>query len=306
MRWLVGPGGQVADHAAARRDADGCSSRRPVRQSARSLSSTSSRTAAETETMMWVYERADGGRSFGFTGGHTHANWGDPNQRRIVIERAAVDRESAPCPRRASSIASRRLISPSISTRKVRRSRTCAGRCSGSCCSGWSSFRFCSSRTQFNALADRIASGEVSTSLAALAIGGLLALDVFLPVPSSIVSTAAGVLLGLGPGASVVWIGMMAGCLVGYVVGVQSAPLARRLVGPAGLARAADILPNVTACGRWCCAGRSRSSRKPRSCLRGWCARRSDDSCGSRPRRISALPWATQRSARIRCGSTRS
>ena len=94
---------------------------------------------------------------------------------------------------------------------------------------------------QFNALADRIASGEVSTSLAALAIGGLLALDVFLPVPSSIVSTAAGVLLGLWPGASVVWVGMMIGCLVGYVVGVRSAPLARRLVGPDGLARAGDL-----------------------------------------------------------------
>jgi hypothetical protein len=37
------------------------------------------------ETMMWVYERADGGRSFGFTGGHTHTNWGDVNQRRIVL-----------------------------------------------------------------------------------------------------------------------------------------------------------------------------------------------------------------------------
>jgi type 1 glutamine amidotransferase len=37
------------------------------------------------ETMMWVFERPDGGRSFGFTGGHTHANWGDVNQRRIVL-----------------------------------------------------------------------------------------------------------------------------------------------------------------------------------------------------------------------------
>ena len=34
----------------------------------------------------WVaLERADGGRGFGFTGGHTHANWGDPNQRKIVL-----------------------------------------------------------------------------------------------------------------------------------------------------------------------------------------------------------------------------
>ena len=40
--------------------------------------------SGRTETMMWVYERPDGGRSFGFTGGHTHAHWGDPNQRRIV------------------------------------------------------------------------------------------------------------------------------------------------------------------------------------------------------------------------------
>ena len=41
--------------------------------------------AGRAETMMWAYERADGGRSFGFTGGHTHTNWGDANQRRIVL-----------------------------------------------------------------------------------------------------------------------------------------------------------------------------------------------------------------------------
>jgi type 1 glutamine amidotransferase len=37
------------------------------------------------ETMMWAYERPNGGRGFGFTGGHTHANWGDPNQRKVVL-----------------------------------------------------------------------------------------------------------------------------------------------------------------------------------------------------------------------------
>jgi len=41
--------------------------------------------SGKVETMMWVFERADGGRSFGFTGGHTHTNWGDPNQRRVVL-----------------------------------------------------------------------------------------------------------------------------------------------------------------------------------------------------------------------------
>ena len=34
---------------------------------------------------MWVTERSNGGRGFGFTGGHTHATWGDPNQRKIML-----------------------------------------------------------------------------------------------------------------------------------------------------------------------------------------------------------------------------
>lgn len=37
------------------------------------------------EVMMWTLERRDGGRGFGFTGGHTHANWGDPEQRKVVL-----------------------------------------------------------------------------------------------------------------------------------------------------------------------------------------------------------------------------
>lgn len=41
--------------------------------------------SGRTETMMWVSERPDGGRSFGFPGGHTHTNWGDVNQRRVVL-----------------------------------------------------------------------------------------------------------------------------------------------------------------------------------------------------------------------------
>jgi hypothetical protein len=41
--------------------------------------------SGKAETMMWVSERPDGGRGFGFTGGHTHATWGDPNQRKIVL-----------------------------------------------------------------------------------------------------------------------------------------------------------------------------------------------------------------------------
>lgn len=39
----------------------------------------------EIETMAWAYARADGGRGFGFTGGHFHRNWADENFRRIVV-----------------------------------------------------------------------------------------------------------------------------------------------------------------------------------------------------------------------------
>ncbi len=41
--------------------------------------------SGKKETLMWAYERPNGGRSFGFTGGHTHRNWGDVNQRRLML-----------------------------------------------------------------------------------------------------------------------------------------------------------------------------------------------------------------------------
>ena len=37
------------------------------------------------ETMMWAIERADGGRGVGFTGGHVHKNWLEPNYRKVVL-----------------------------------------------------------------------------------------------------------------------------------------------------------------------------------------------------------------------------
>ena len=37
------------------------------------------------ETLAWAYERKDGGRAFGFTGGHRHRNWGDENFRKLVV-----------------------------------------------------------------------------------------------------------------------------------------------------------------------------------------------------------------------------
>jgi hypothetical protein len=41
--------------------------------------------AGRPETMMWTYERPNGGRGFGFTGGHRHVNWGNENFRKVVL-----------------------------------------------------------------------------------------------------------------------------------------------------------------------------------------------------------------------------
>jgi type 1 glutamine amidotransferase len=37
------------------------------------------------EAMLWVVERPDGGRGFGFTGGHYHLNWANESFRKIVL-----------------------------------------------------------------------------------------------------------------------------------------------------------------------------------------------------------------------------
>ena len=95
---------------------------------------------------------------------------------------------------------------------------------------------------QFNAFVDQATRSGSSRWLVASVVFGLLALDVFLPVPSSIVSTAAGVFLGFILGAVIVWAGMMAGCVLGYAVGAQGSGAARRLVGDDGLARAAALV----------------------------------------------------------------
>ncbi len=37
------------------------------------------------EIVAWTTERPDGGRGFGFTGGHFHRNWGDADFRKLVL-----------------------------------------------------------------------------------------------------------------------------------------------------------------------------------------------------------------------------
>ncbi|MEN6498492.1 MAG: VTT domain-containing protein [Thermoguttaceae bacterium] len=56
---------------------------------------------------------------------------------------------------------------------------------------------------------------EIRTALApetvALMVVGLLAVDIFLPIPSSVVSTVAGSVLGFGLGTAASWLGMTLG-----------------------------------------------------------------------------------------------
>ncbi len=68
----------------------------------------------------------------------------------------------------------------------------------------------------------------------------LLASDLFVPVPSSLVATASGLLLGLVPGMAATWVGMQSGALAGYGVGRWAGRrVAARIVGERELRRAA-------------------------------------------------------------------
>jgi type 1 glutamine amidotransferase len=41
------------------------------------------------EVLAWAYERPEGGRGFGCTGGHFHANWGDGDFRKLMLNALA-------------------------------------------------------------------------------------------------------------------------------------------------------------------------------------------------------------------------
>lgn len=74
--------------------------------------------------------------------------------------------------------------------------------------------------------------------LVAVVLGSLLASDILLPVPSSLTSTAAGLLLGLVGGLMTSLMGMTISCVVGYWLGARfGRPVAGRLVGERELSR---------------------------------------------------------------------
>jgi uncharacterized membrane protein YdjX (TVP38/TMEM64 family) len=93
-----------------------------------------------------------------------------------------------------------------------------------------------------NALSAGLVTPERSPAAAALAVGLLLASDVVLPVPSSILSTASGALFGWLFGALVSWLGMTAGCVAAWGLGRWAGRTGlRRLVGEAELERATRL-----------------------------------------------------------------
>lgn len=82
-------------------------------------------------------------------------------------------------------------------------------------------------------------------ALLALAILALFAGDVFLPVPSSLVSVAAVALFGWA-GGLLIWIGMTIGCGLGYWLGSRAGrPLAQLFIGGDEVARAQRIAGNL-------------------------------------------------------------
>jgi uncharacterized membrane protein YdjX (TVP38/TMEM64 family) len=81
-------------------------------------------------------------------------------------------------------------------------------------------------------------SASKQSTWVALVLGSLLAIDILVPVPSSLTSTAAGFFLGLAGGTATSLAGMTISCVVGYWLGARfGRPVANRLVGEQELAR---------------------------------------------------------------------
>jgi uncharacterized membrane protein YdjX (TVP38/TMEM64 family) len=92
-----------------------------------------------------------------------------------------------------------------------------------------------------NAWVDRVLRTSVPGEGAAAAVISLLALDVFLPIPSSIVSTAAGAMLGFALGVAASTAGMTLGCFLAHFCGRRfGSPLMRRIVRDRDLEEVAE------------------------------------------------------------------
>ncbi len=89
----------------------------------------------------------------------------------------------------------------------------------------------------------------------AAAVVGLLSTDIFLPVPSSVVSSVAGPQLGIPLATAASWIGMTIGAVAGFALAKTFGPaFSRWFSRPEDLERASDLAdrfgPAVLAIGR--------------------------------------------------------
>lgn len=74
--------------------------------------------------------------------------------------------------------------------------------------------------------------------LVGMIIGVFLSIDILVPVPSSIVSTAGGYFLGFVLGTFVSFAGMTFSCIIGYFLGVKFGnPISKRLIGAEELSK---------------------------------------------------------------------
>ena len=89
---------------------------------------------------------------------------------------------------------------------------------------------------------ERLLRAGTTRLVAISSVSLLLVADVILPVPSSIVATASGMLLGLAEGSFVTWVGLQAGALLGYFLGRSAGFHATiRFVGRTELERASRL-----------------------------------------------------------------
>ncbi len=80
---------------------------------------------------------------------------------------------------------------------------------------------------------EAVIDGALARPVAGLLLGGLLASDILLPVPSSLASTACGYLLGILPGTLTSFLGMTISSVAGYWLGRKPGALAlNRSLGP--------------------------------------------------------------------------
>ena len=87
--------------------------------------------------------------------------------------------------------------------------------------------------------AEAVLTSDRSKPYFAALLFALLASDVVMPIPATVVCTAAGYLLGFGLGAAVIFCGMTTSALVGYAIGARwGRGVTRRWVGERELERA--------------------------------------------------------------------